>query len=150
LISVANRIRPLAICVFSHLGRILAAEGYDPIKQQAFYRPLGGGIEFGERAAETLHRELREEIGAEITALRYLGALENIFTFDGQQGHEIVLVYDGAFVDRSLYERERIEGEDGLPFVAAWKSLDEFGPGRPPLYPDGLVEMLRREWPKAA
>jgi 8-oxo-dGTP pyrophosphatase MutT (NUDIX family) len=139
---MSNRIRPIAICVFSHRGRILAAEGYDPIKQQLFYRPLGGGIEFGERATEALHRELREEIGAEITALRYLGTVENIFTFNGQQGHEIVLVYDGAFVDRWLYERERIEGEDGLPFVAIWKSLDEFGPSQPPLYPDGLAELL--------
>jgi 8-oxo-dGTP pyrophosphatase MutT (NUDIX family) len=145
-----QRIRPLAICVFSHRGRILAAEGYDPIKQQPFYRPLGGGIEFGEHSTETLHRELHEEIGAEIKDLCYLGALENLFSFNGQQGHEIVLVYDGKFVDGSLYARERIEGEDGVPFVAMWKSLDGFGPGQPPLYPDGLVEMLRREWPKAA
>ena len=43
-----NRIRPLAICVFLNNNRILVAEGYDPIKQQTFYRPLGGGIEFGE------------------------------------------------------------------------------------------------------
>lgn len=147
---MSNRIRPLAICVFSHRGRILAAEGYDPIKQQTFYRPLGGGIEFGEHSTETLHRELREEIGAEITDLRYLGALENLFSFNGQQGHEIVLVYDGAFVDAALYEREGIEGEDGIPFLAVWKSLDEFGPGRPPLYPDGLAEMLRRGWTKFA
>lgn len=36
-----NRIRPLAICVFSHNGRILAAEGIDPANDQVFYRPLG-------------------------------------------------------------------------------------------------------------
>jgi 8-oxo-dGTP pyrophosphatase MutT (NUDIX family) len=139
---MSNRIRPLAICVFSHRGRILAAEGYDPIKRQTFYRPLGGGIEFGERSTETLRRELREEINAEIKDLRYLGTLENLFIFNGERGHEIVQVYDGAFVDASLYERERIEGEDGIPFVAVWKSLDEFGHGQPPLYPDGLTELL--------
>src|SRR6266568_4543117 len=48
------RIRPLAICVFSHNGCILAAEGVDPLKDnQVFYRPLGGGIEFGEYAEQT-------------------------------------------------------------------------------------------------
>ncbi|MEZ4517114.1 MAG: hypothetical protein R3C44_09860 [Chloroflexota bacterium] len=49
-----NHIRPIAICLFSHNGRVLAAEGYDPIKQQTFYRPLGGTIEFGETSAKRL------------------------------------------------------------------------------------------------
>lgn len=141
---MSNRIRPLAICVFSHCGRILAAQGYDSLKQQTFYRPLGGGIEFGEHSTHTLQRELREEINTEITDLRYLGVIENIFTFNGEVGHEIVLVYDGVFVDASLYERERIEGVNGVPFIATWKSLNEFGAGQPPLYPDGLVSLLRQ------
>lgn len=51
--------------------------------------------------------------------LRYLGTLENVFTYGDQTGHEIVMVYDGAFVDRSLYERPVIEGveDDGLAFA---------------------------------
>lgn len=138
------RIRPLAICIFSHRGRILVAEGFDPIKQQRFYRPLGGGIEFGEPTVQTLHRELQEEIGAAIKDVRYLGTLENIFTFNGQLGHEIVLVYDGAFVDASLYDREQIHGEDtgDVTFIAVWKRLDEFTDAEP-VYPDGLVNLLR-------
>lgn len=43
-----SRIRPLAICVFRHQDRILVAEGYDPVKDEHFYRPLGGGNEFGD------------------------------------------------------------------------------------------------------
>lgn len=106
-------IRPLAICVFSHRGRILVMECTHPATNASWYRPLGGGIEFGERAIDTLHRELREEIDAEIKNLRYLGTLENIFTtIDGERGHEIVLVFDGAFVDATLYECERIAGFD--------------------------------------
>jgi 8-oxo-dGTP pyrophosphatase MutT (NUDIX family) len=141
-----SHIRPVAICVFSHRGRILAAELRDPIKQETFYRPLGGSIEFGERAEQTVHREMREEVGAEVKDLRYLGTLENIFTYNGGAGHEIVLVYDGAFADASLYAREGIEGkdDDGNPFIAVWKSLDAFGPGQPQLYPDGLAALLRR------
>lgn len=139
-----NQIRPLAICVFSRDGRILAAEGFDPVKQERFYRPLGGGIEFGETGAETIRRELREEIEAEVAEIHYLGALENIFTFNGQPGHEIVLVYDGRLADESLYAQTKIHGreDEDLKFVAVWKSLDEFGP-KAPLYPDGLVELLR-------
>lgn len=137
-------IRPLAICVFRRGDQILVAEGRDDVKDETFYRPLGGAIEFGEYARDTLIREMREEIGAEISDLRYLGALENVFTYMGERGHELVLVFDGAFVDRSFYDRERVEGnEDGLgPFVATWKPLTFFEPG-PPLYPDGLITLLK-------
>lgn len=115
-----NVIRPIAICVFQHDGRILAAEGYDPRKGQTFYRPLGGAIEFGEYSADTIARELTEELGAAVVDLRYLGTVENVFTYDGQTGHEIVMVYDGNLVDSSLYQRAVIEGveDDGLPIRA--------------------------------
>lgn len=141
-----GKIRPLAICVFRHGGTILAAEGYDAVKQETFYRPLGGRIEFGETGVQTVTRELREEIGADVADLRYLGTLENIFVYNGQPGHEIVLVYDGALADKSLYERESIEGredEGELLFMARWKSLEDFrGKDAPPLYPHGLLDLL--------
>ena len=70
-----DAIRAIAICVFRHGDKILAAEGFDSIKQQTFYRPLGGTIEFGEHSSETVRRELLEELGAEVTNLRYLGTL---------------------------------------------------------------------------
>lgn len=140
-----NRIRPLAICVFLNNDRILVAEGYDPIKQQTFYRPLGGGIEFGETSADTVRRELKEELNVEVGELRYLGTLENIFVFNGTPGHEIVMVYDGALVDSGLYEQAvivGIEAEINESFNAIWKSLDEFGEGKSILYPTGLLELL--------
>lgn len=142
-----NVIRPIAICVFRNDGRILAAEGYDPLKGQTFYRPLGGAIEFGEYSAATIERELSEELGTAVVDLRYLGAIENVFTYDGQMGHEIVMVYDGAFVDRSLYERAVIQGveDDGLSFRAVWVNLaDCASPAAPPVYPTGLLELLAR------
>lgn len=141
-----NRIRPLAICVFRNNDRILVAEGYDPVKKQSFYRPLGGGIEFGEYSEQTVHRELMEEIGAEIGELKYLGTLENIFIFNGETGHEIVLVYDGVLNESGLYEQAVIEGKEAdinESFDAVWKNLDEFGEGRSILYPTGLLELLR-------
>jgi 8-oxo-dGTP pyrophosphatase MutT (NUDIX family) len=139
------QIRPIAICIFRHHGKILVFEGYDPQNNETFYRPLGGGIEFGERSTDTVCRELREELGAEVRDLVYLGTLENIFTFDGKSGHEIVQVYDGVLTESGLYGQAVILGhEAGVeePFRAMWKSLDEFGPGKSILYPDGLLEML--------
>ncbi len=141
-----NQIRPLAICIFRDGDRILVSEGYDPRKQEQFYRPLGGGIEFGEPAEETVRRELREEIGAEVESLRYLFTLENIFTFNGDMGHEIVMVFDGRLADETLYAQAEIIGRefDGFrhaPLRAVWMRLKEFGP-QAPLYPDGLLERL--------
>jgi len=140
-------IRPLAICIFSHNGKILVSEEHDPSKGETFYRPLGGGIEFGEHSADTIRRELREEIGTEVKSLVYLGTLENIFIFNGEPGHEIVQVYDGALKESRLYEQAVISGHEAdvsLSMKVIWKSLDEFGPGKSILYPEGLFEMLNQ------
>lgn len=140
-----HKIRPIAICVFRHHDRILVAEGYDPLKKQTFYRPLGGGIEFGEYSEQTIRRELREEIGADVGDLKYLGTLENVYVFNGMPGHEIVQVYDGVLKDASLYEQTVITGQEleiDSSFQAVWKHLDEFGEGKSILYPTGLIELL--------
>lgn len=139
-----DAIRAIAICVFRNGGRILVSEGTDSVKQEHFYRPLGGTIEFGERGAETIVRELMEEIKAEVTDLQYLGLLENHFVYEAERGHEIVLVYDGKFADKSLYEKTIIFGDElGSPIRAMWITLSELGPGKPPLYPFGLSEILQ-------
>jgi 8-oxo-dGTP pyrophosphatase MutT (NUDIX family) len=109
-----SHIRPLAICMFHHHDRILVAEGYDSVKGEHFYRPLGGGIEFGEDSVETICREILEEINVEIDrgSLKYLGIIENIFHFNGSIGHEIVMVYDGILKEASLYEQQVITGKE--------------------------------------
>lgn len=143
-----QRIRPLAICVFRNHNRILVNQGYDSVKDQYFYRPLGGGIEFGEPSIETVCRELMEELHVEVDrqSLEYLGTLENIFTFNGAAGHEIILIYDGRLKDSRLYDQAEIAGKEanGEEFRAVWKDLTEFGEGKAILYPTGLLEMLTR------
>jgi len=140
------RVRPLAICVFRNRDRILVNQGYDPIKDQHFYRPLGGGIEFGETSLDTVCRELMEELNVEVErdSLQYLGTVENIFTFNGTVGHEILLIYDGAFKEPGLYEQSVIVGREpnGAEIRAVWKQIDEFDEEKSILYPAGLLEML--------
>ena len=140
-----NKIRPLAICVFRNNNRILVAEGYDPVKKDTFYRPLGGGIEFGEKSEDTVRRELMEEINAEVGDVWYLGTLENIFVFNGTPGHEIVQVFDGVLKESGLYDQTVIVGKEAEideSFTAIWKNIDEFGEGKSILYPTGLLELL--------
>ena len=77
--------------------------------------------------------ELMEEIDVEVDreSLKYLGAVENIFHFNGNVGHEIVLIYDGVLKESGLYEQAGIDGKevDGESFRAVWKNIDEFGDG---------------------
>jgi 8-oxo-dGTP pyrophosphatase MutT (NUDIX family) len=144
-----NHIRPIAICVFLKDNKILVAEGYDTVKDEHFYRPLGGGIEFGESSRETICRELMEEVNREVDgdSLRYLGALENIFVFNGDPGHEIVLVYDGELKEPRVSQQDGIVGKEanGEDIRAVWKDLAGFGVGKSILYPTGLLEMLEVE-----
>lgn len=140
-----GKVRPLAICVFRYNNHILVAEGYDSVKQERFYRPIGGKIEFGERGSDAVVREVAEEIGKAISGVTYLGMLENIFTYEGQPGHEIVLVYDGQFVDKTAYDCEELDGVEDheVLFTAYWKPLRYFEQGDALLYPDGLLELLK-------
>ena len=139
-----NQIRPIALCIFRNKDRILVFEGYDTVKGETFYRSLGGGIEFGEKAEDTVRRELMEELNVQVGEVRYLGTLENIFTFNGNSYHEIVLIHDGALVDSGLYDQAVIVGEEanGEEIQAVWMGVDEFGEGKSILYPYGLLEML--------
>jgi ADP-ribose pyrophosphatase YjhB (NUDIX family) len=137
-------IRAKVICVFRNGNRILVGDAFDPSKQEWFYCPPGGRIEFGEPSETALRREIKEELDAEIEAPRLLGVLENLFTFDGREGHEIVFVYDALFRDRSLYNADRLTGResDGNVFNAIWLDVSQIGPDTPPVYPDGLAELL--------
>ena len=142
--TIANYIRPVALCVFRRDdGCILVAPGFDPVKGQRFYRPLGGGIEFGERAADAARREIREELGAEVDGLELLGSFENIFVYLGQPGHELVWLYEARFADPSFYTRDiLIADEGGAKFEVHWVQPDLFRRGEAPLYPDGLLALL--------
>ena len=141
-----QKIRPIAICIFSKNNKILVFEGYDKVKNQTFYRPLGGGIEFGEHSSETIVREIREEIDAEISNVNLLGTFENIFTLNGKPEHEIVLVYKAELCDTKLYEQQQFEiiEENGSRSTAFWKPIDFFNEGLAPLYPNGLISLIEK------
>lgn len=134
-------IRPVALAVIRNGSRLLVRE-YRTARGGRYYRPLGGAIHFGERGADAVRREIREEIGGEIEGVRHLGTLENIFEREGQPAHWIVFVFEAEFTERSWYATERIAGVegDGERIEAKWIDIGlRLGC---PLYPDGLPELL--------
>ena len=138
------RIRVLALAVLLWRDHLLCAEGYDTVKRQTFFRPLGGGVEFGERAEATVARELHEELGMAVEVREALGVTENLFTYQGRPGHEVVFEYvcvpAPGHAPATLAPLTAIEGE--ARFVARWLPLAEVLGGTHRVYPEGLVERL--------
>lgn len=137
-------IRAKSVCIFRRLDSVLLTEGYDPAKDEHYLIPIGGGINFGETSEQAARRETLEEIGAEAHSFELLGVIENLFSFDGKEGHEIVFVYEAKFVDISLYEEPELQGTEsnGSKFMARWFSRNQLRAGNFHIYPSGIERML--------
>ena len=123
-------------------GALLVSEGTNP-SGALFHRPLGGHVEFGEYALDTVHREFREEIGQPLTGVRLAGVLENIFQWGGATQHEVVFIFTGAFADKTAYEiPEQTILDDRALTRVAWRAADAAGP---PLYPVGATDLAGQE-----
>lgn len=138
-----NEIRVLALAVIQTEDLTFLSEGFDPIKNQTFYRALGGGVEFGETSLVALQREFQEEIQADLVNICYLGCLESIFSFRGQVGHEIIQLYRCDFADPRFYECDRLIFNEGKrEKVALWVKTEHLRTGELLLVPQGCLDYL--------
>ena len=119
-------------------GALLVSESASR-SEPPFQRPLGGHVEFGEYAADTIHREFLEEIGQVVTGVRPLGVLENIFPWRGGTEHEVVFIFTAAFASAAAYEIEEQRILDNPDRRVLWRPADAVSP---PLYPAGLSELI--------
>ncbi|BAZ10380.1 NUDIX hydrolase [Calothrix sp. NIES-4071] len=138
-----GEIRLIALGLIRNGAKVLLSEGYDPVKQSTFYRAMGGGVDFGETSLEAVKREFQEEIQAELKNIRYLGCLENIFTFNGKPGHEIIQLYECDFVDPKYYEFEKKDFTEGeRKKTAVWVDIDRCQSGELRLVPEQFLNYL--------
>lgn len=137
-------IRVIALGLIQDENRIFVSEGYDPVKQSIFYRALGGGVDFGETSLEALKREFKEEIQADLTNIRYLGCIENIFTYNGQPGHEIIQLYQCDFADAKFYQLESLvfSESEHHQHTALWIDISRFKVGELKLVPEEFFNYL--------
>ncbi len=135
--------RPVAVALLRRGDAVLVFDVPDAVKEVVGWRLPGGTIEFGERGTEAVTREIREELDLEIVDVTDLGTVENIFTYLGADGHELVRVYAARFADPRDYERERFDciEANGARFTCVWKPIAYFRAGVP-LYPEGLLELI--------
>jgi ADP-ribose pyrophosphatase YjhB (NUDIX family) len=140
-----GRIRTIAIALIQRPtdGAVLACYGEDLNEGRRFYRPLGGGIDFGESSMDAVRRELKEEIGAEVDPVRLVQVVENIFTHRGQTGHEIVFVWACHLSDERFYARDEIVmDENGMAAVAHWVHPRQLAAQGIHFYPEELAVYL--------
>jgi ADP-ribose pyrophosphatase YjhB (NUDIX family) len=143
--GAAGEIRPIATAVIRDRGRILVWEDHDPKTGEVVSVPVAGGIEFGETGAEAVAREVREELGAHTKEARFIGLVEDLFEWNGQQRHELHLIFDVVLEGRSVYDADEVEivEDDGDRYLARWRALSEFAGGRGArLAPEGVLELI--------
>lgn len=137
----SDSIRPIALGIVKKDNKILVGIGYDKVKKQTFYRALGGGIEFGETSKDAVKREFQEEIHSDITVGELLGVTENIFTYQGKTGHEIVFLYSIEIPNDNFKNDYEINDEVGK-YNAVWVDIDDFKSGKKIIYPEGFLKYI--------
>jgi len=138
-----ERIRVIAVGLLVRDARALVEIYPASEKHPAFARALGGGVDFGETAADAVVREFREELGVTVTAVRLLGITENIFDAGYKRGHEIVHVF--AIESPEL---TALSADAEIPVLdstttARWVALEDFQDGGLPFFPSGMIDVIR-------
>jgi ADP-ribose pyrophosphatase YjhB (NUDIX family) len=136
------RMVALAICQDS-AGHVLVERGYDRVRDEHYVRGIGGGVEFGERAEDALRREWREEFGLTLRETKRLAVFENLFTHEGEPGHEIVFVYSAEIAESWAYAQPELERTepDGLVHRGVWATTAELKASGLSCYPLGFLDL---------
>ena len=136
-----KEIRPIALGLAIKNNKLLVSEGFDKVKNETFYRCLGGGIEFLEKSEEALKREFLEEINVDITVKDFLGISENIFTYQGKKAHELILFYSIEISDENYQEEYKVIDDHGET-IAKWIDINEFKNKNKILYPEEVFKHI--------
>ena len=112
------------------------------------YAIPGGHVEFGETNAQTLEREFKEEIGADITVGALKWVAEIFFPWGDKPCHQICLFYDVALKDETQIPLEgvftgdeRIEGRDFI-IEFFWKPVASLG--QLEVYPTNIPDLMKQ------
>lgn len=117
-----------------------------PTNDTGFAIP-GGHVAFGETNAETLVREFKEEIGADIVMGDLKLVAENFFSWGDKPCHQICLYYDVALknekqipLEGMFIGDEKIEGRN-FQLQFHWLLINQLD--KIEVYPTNIVEVLK-------
>lgn len=106
-------LRPSAYAVLRWENKVLLVTNH---RSGRFYLP-GGGIEPGERIAEGLRREVKEETGLEIEQELFIYFAEDFFYYDphDEAYHALLFYYTGRTKTTALAHSGSEAGDEGQP-----------------------------------
>ncbi len=136
-----KEIRPIVLGIAKKENKILVSKGYDEVKDEVFYRSIGGGIEFLEDSKEALKREFKEELNIDICVGEFLGIVENIFIYNGKNAHELILFYNVKIKDKDYKEKYHII-DDNCETDAMWIDINKFKNKELKIYPEQVFKYL--------
>jgi len=125
-------------------SELFVSEDFDKVTGEAYYRFVGGTVEFGERAIDTVVREVKEELNEDVIIHELFTIIENIFVCDGLPGHEILYIYSGKFLNEEMHIKDEcfMTEADGTCLRCAWIELADFQSGKYRLTPEPLLSLL--------
>lgn len=144
-ILASKRPRPIAIGLIRRDDEILVFKITDKLTGAESYRPLGGGIEYGEKSEVALVREFMEEIQAKVRPLRLLTIVERIFEREAQQRHQYVFLYEAEFENPSFYKKDIFlihEPYDTTPSYGIWISIEKCKNGELTVAPSEVLDYV--------
>ena len=125
--------------VIIHNGKILLHRNVN----SGHYALIGGRVEIGESSANTIKREIKEELGKDVEITGYISTIENFFEMKGSKYHEIMFVHKIEFAneeDKKIeYIMKNIEGKDYLQYE--WLEMDKID--EYPLLPRAVKDILK-------
>jgi 8-oxo-dGTP pyrophosphatase MutT (NUDIX family) len=137
-----SAIRVIAVGLPVREGRVLALESVEEATGQRFLRAIGGGVEFGETAAQAVRREFVEELGIEPDEVELISVTENLFSYEGEPGHEIAFIFAarGFALEEIPLDATLFVLDEGSPI--RWHEISDIDPMDFPLYPEGAPAAL--------
>jgi ADP-ribose pyrophosphatase YjhB (NUDIX family) len=133
--------RVAAVCI--HEGWVLLHRA----ATDDFWALPGGRVELGEPSADTLRREMREELDEDVTVGRLFWVVENFFTYDKQRFHELAFYYEVSLPDGSRWlerDREHLASDAGTQLIFRWFPIDPAALAAYRIVPDFLPAAFSR------
>ncbi|MEZ4557609.1 MAG: NUDIX domain-containing protein [Caldilineaceae bacterium] len=132
----------IAIGIFTRGTELLVFQGYDTVKGSFYYRPLGGGVEPGERAADALRREIRENWARRSPTSGCWTWWRISSRWTGGRPRDCVCL-PARFVDPAVYAQETLiaHEDNGDRLTVIWRGLDSFD-AQHRLVPPELFEVV--------
>ncbi len=107
-------------CIFSYrVGGIIINDGKILLQRSngdEGYAIVGGHVAFGETTDETIVREFKEELGADIKVERLIAVGENFFKWGSRSCHQI-----------NLYYLVSLSNKTQIPLEGVFGAIDELG-----------------------